>query len=109
MGTPNICAAEEEVNGSEENFTLGRGERSDPRPKVKFSSDPFTSSSKAHIFFAHRAPWGEIEQSRAQVEALAEICVIGVTIAVRIVMVHNGYIFLAAQIVLSLDSSLFGV
>ena len=65
MGTPNICAAEEEVNG--------RGERSDLRPKEKFSSDPFTSSSKAHIFFAHRAPWGEIEQSRAQVEALAKI------------------------------------
>ena len=65
--------------------------------------------SKAHIFFAHRALWGEIEQSRAQVEALAEICVIGVTVAVRIVMVHNGYIFLAAPMVLSLDSSLLGV
>ena len=68
-GTPNICSAE---------------------------ADPFTFASKEHIFFAHRAPWGEIKQSRAQIEALAEICAIGVTFPVRIVEVHNGYMFLAA-------------
>ena len=81
------------MNGSEDN--LGRGERSDPRPKL--SSDPFTFASKEHIFFAHRAPWGEIKQSRAQIEALAEICVIGVTFPVRTIEVHNGYMFLAAR------------
>ena len=63
----------------------------------KLSSDPFTFASKEHIFFAHRAPWGEIKQSRAQIEALAEICVIGVTFPVRTIKVHNGYMFLAAR------------
>ena len=80
-GTPNICSAEANVNG----------------PEDKLSSHPFTFASKEHIFFAHRAPWGEIKQSRAQIEALAEICAIGVTFPVRTIEVHNGYMFLAAR------------
>ena len=39
----------------------------------------------------------EMKQSGAQIEALAEICAIGVTFPVRTIEVHNGYMFLAAR------------
>ena len=76
-----------------------RGSRGAQRPETQivFFLDLFTFASKEHIFFAHRAPWGEIKQSRAQIKALAEICVIGVPFPVRTVEVHNGYMFLAAR------------